>query len=59
MNPYRLPFGLLAFLGLVAVMPVLMYFVEDHLTSVPTEFTFILGMAVPAITLIAVSSWLQ
>jgi len=52
-------FGLLMFMGFVAVVPAWMHFTTSRPTGLPTEAEFLLGLTLPAISAIALGSWLQ
>lgn len=59
MNAYKLPFALLAFFGLVGVVPVWVYYLDSYTTQLPTEVQFLATLTLPAVVLLFLASWLQ
>lgn len=59
MNPYNIMFALLTFLGFVAIMPGLMYFVGLRAGSMPDYTLVMINLVPPAMASLFVVSWLQ
>lgn len=59
MNVFKFPFALLAFFGIVAVVPAWMHFVGAYTPSLSIESQFIAEMALPALSALFLASWLQ
>lgn len=58
MNPYRLPMALIAFIGIVAVVPAWMWFVAEYSAQLPTETAWLAAFSLPAIVMLFLVSWL-
>jgi len=56
-NAARLPVALLAFIGLVAIVPAWMWFVGKYTASMPTETAWIARFSLPAVSLLFVAGW--
>jgi hypothetical protein len=59
MNVLEVPFALFAFCGIVAVVPVWMYYVETYASGLQPEARFLAQFAMPAILLLFIASWFQ
>lgn len=60
MSPYRILFALLAFLGLVAVVPIWMHFTgATYLSGLPVEVQFLANMTLPVLAALLLASWLD
>lgn len=60
MNAYQIGFALVAFLGLVATIPVFMHFTAPSQTAgLPVEVRFLAGMMPPAFALLLLVSWID
>lgn len=59
MNAFNIMFALLSFLGFVAVMPALMYFVGLRASSMPTHTLLLVNLVPPAMASMWLASWLQ
>jgi hypothetical protein len=61
MNPFDFPFALIAFFGLVAVVPVWMFFVFRYppAQALPMEARFLATLTLPAVVALFAASWLQ
>jgi len=58
MNPQKLPFALLAFIGLVAVVPVWLHFAGSYTPSMPPATTWIARFSLPATAMLFVAGWM-
>jgi len=58
MTPERLPLAIIAFLGLVAIVPAWMYFVGAYTAEMPAESAWIARFSLPAVALLFAGSWL-
>jgi len=58
MTPERLPLAIVAFLGLVAIVPAWMHFVGTYTAGMPTESAWIARFSLPAVVLLFAGSWL-
>lgn len=58
MTPERLPIALLAFVGLVAVIPAWMWFVGEYSATLPAETAWLVRFSLPAVSLLFAGSWL-
>lgn len=61
MQWYELPFALLAFLAVVAVTPVWVWFAweSSFAAALTTEARFLAGLALPAMLLLMLASWVE
>ena len=59
MNPIRFMFALFAFLAVVMVTPVWMYYVWDYGTDLPMEAQWIAGFTLPALALFLLAGWFE
>jgi hypothetical protein len=60
MTPFKLMFALLAILGLMALVPVWMYWTSpDVIGDLPITARFLISLAPPAIVLLTISSWVD
>jgi uncharacterized membrane protein len=59
LNVYRLPFAILAFLALVMVIPVLMFYVGTTVGTTRPTVQFLITMFPAALALLALTSWIQ
>jgi len=59
MNPLKAPFALLGLLGFLAVLPGWTWFVTNRTASMPPEVKALIGLALPAVALLYLVSWLQ
>ena len=58
MLPERLPLAVLAFVGLVAIVPAWMHFVGVYAPEMPAESAWIARFSFPAVALLFAGSWL-
>lgn len=61
MNAFKMPFALLGFFGLVAVVPAWVWFVHSYpsVSSFSVEEKFLLDLMLPALIALYLASWLQ
>lgn len=59
MDPFRVPFALLAFLAIVAVIPAWMHFVSAYAGNLSIEGRFLVQFLLPVLSLLTLASWLQ
>ncbi|MFW5949418.1 MAG: hypothetical protein ACOCSD_07470 [Halolamina sp.] len=58
MTPERLPLAIVAFLGLVAIVPAWVHFVGVYAPDMPAESAWIARFSLPAVALLFAGSWL-
>lgn len=58
MRSHQLPVALLAFLGLVAIVPAWVYFTNDYVTLRP-EGTILASLVLPSTILLFLTSWIK
>lgn len=51
--------ALFAFAGIVAVVPVWMYFVNEYAPTLPTEARFMATLALPTLIALFIVGWIQ
>lgn len=59
MNPIRFPMALFAFLGLGALLPAWMFFLNTYASNLSLEGQFIAFFTLPATAALFLASWLQ
>jgi hypothetical protein len=59
MNAYKFPFALIAFFGLVGVVPVWVHYLDVFGPQLTTESQFLAALSLPAVVLLFLASWLQ
>jgi len=59
MSPFRFPLAMLSFFGVVAIAPVWVWFLNNHLNSVPPAGRFIAGLSLPGFVLLFIAGWLS
>lgn len=59
MNAFEIPLALIAFLGIVMVIPVWMWFKSTYQPDLPMETAFIAGMVLPATVALFIAGWLS
>lgn len=55
----QIPFALLGFLGLVAVVPVWVHFYDAYSGPLTTEAEFLAGLILPMMIALFLASWVQ
>jgi len=58
MTPERLPIAIVAFIGLVAIVPAWLHFVGVYTADMPAESAWIARFSLPAVALLFAGSWL-
>ena len=58
MNVVNLPAAILAFIGVVAILPVWMHFLGAYTPGMPPAATWIARFSLPAMALLFVGSWM-
>lgn len=61
MSPFRVPFALLGFLGIVAVVPVWMWFLTSHpaASALTVQDQFLATMVLPVLAALFIASWIE
>lgn len=59
MNPWKVPFALFAFLGIVAVLPGWFHFVNTYGSELQMEARFLAQFTLPALALLFLGSWFR
>lgn len=58
-SPYATPLAFFALIGFVALIPAWMWFLQDRSAALPLEAQFLAGIALPALAILFLASWLQ
>lgn len=58
MNPEQLPIAILAFIGLVAIIPAWIHFIGAFTGDMPPESAWLARFSLPAVALLFAGSWL-
>lgn len=58
MTPERLPIAILAFVGVVAIVPAWIHFVGVYTADMPAESAWLARFSLPAMALLFAGSWL-
>lgn len=61
MNPYKMPFALVGFLGFVMVVPPWMWFLDNYpaVSQLSTTERFLANLILPALLLLFIAGWVQ
>jgi hypothetical protein len=58
MSPFRFPLALVAFLGVVMVVPVWVWFVSNYGGALTVQGQFLAGLTLPGAILLYLGGWL-
>jgi len=58
MNAQQLPIAIIAFIGIVALVPAWLHFTGEYTGSMPAATAWIARFSLPAVALLFVGSWL-
>jgi hypothetical protein len=58
-SPYATPLALIGLIGFVAFIPAWLWFLQDRSAGLPLEVQVLAGMALPALAILFLVSWLQ
>jgi len=59
MSPYRFPLALFTFFGLVAVVPVWVWWLTNHTAGLKPASQFLAGLTLPGFILLYLAGWLD
>lgn len=59
MNPLEVPLALFAFVGIVAIVPVWMWYVGEYAGQLQPEARFLAQFALPCLVALFLASWIQ
>lgn len=59
MSPFRFPFAILGFLGLVMVVPAWLHFTGEYASGLGVAGEFLTGLLLPATAVLFVASWVD